>query len=1020
MCVAAVSAASVSFAWFQEPGDKINEEIVDGQIALRGYFFSGNGSEEHPYEIVSPNHLYNLSRLQNLGVFPTTAHFRIGHDFDPDDEITDYQCLDAEGNRADERDMGPFLEDNPTLTFRPVGSESTPFRGIFKGNGIPVKNLIISGYPEDIGVFGYVSYDGYVEGLVCSDLEIRSLGYTKYATQPDIYELYSTNIDDIFDEAAHYLASQTSLSFYEKDGSSYVERPLKAVNGLGGTELTEIDADVVQVSVGSDADDEKQNDRFIPKIGYFLPTFPSINDDPFTYSWISSSSLIRETDALNVDLDGDGKNDKVIAFDLNLLHYAGDGEGQFNNTEANMEVSARLSLTASVTIDGVVYSRVIQSYGLEFYSNNHVCGDGHLSANIYCNYTIPKDPNHPDTNYHHGNNIGFLVGHLDGTLDNSYVYNGKFVFNEDDSCHPIITETTLGLVGEVGTNVINALDPDYNSTVQGEIGIMNFTRIYEGIRHNFVGGETVYSGTESGSKFVAYDGKDKAGNDIINTGPTGLFSLYEPYLRHTDSGHYITPVDGDVSNSTWGTTTVPNSVPAKFNTVDFLFNNLIEDEYDGEGNITADRGLGVFKIATPRNTSADGKAYGLVWNYSWGDCRIYSGTPRNKVYFSTAEYDHTYDGYNPSWGISSDQVDPLRAATLPAYSDVFTFNYPFSRDYNYVFELDLSQNSESSKFNYMYNTDSPFLTNYLSSVLRDKNGEVITHGNYRFGFMFRSSENAVLNSLSSYMELDKPGKTVNYGGGIYYPSNSIIFKIENEKGANVSVVGNEKNISIYKFRTDASANPVELYTMYSENIYDEQKDPRYLDSHRYFTYDYRPAANGATSNVCVPYSENNMGDKDKALFGHIFHLPKSEDGYMYAIGRAQGGFTSSDGKAKLYYLAVQGQTAGTIDTNKIADVGNHLDNVDFLTSEPAKSDYASLVGYTPKRAFINFSANFNTIDGELDIKSKTVATENYLLFEYDNDPQFITAMTAYDFKNVHGFYVNSESMKRNSAAEPIV
>ena len=338
----------------------------------------------------------------------------------------------------------------------------------------------------------------------------------------------------------------------------------------------------------------------------------------------------------------------------------------------------------------------------------------------------------------------YLSKPRDGTLENSYVYHASLIFNDDDDCHPIITETNTGLVGEVGTNVIHALDPDYNSTVRGEIGVMNFTRIYNGIRKDFEGGESVKSGTESGYKFVAYDGTDKSGNDIINTGPTSLFSLYEPYLRHTDSGHYITPVDGNVSGSTWGDSTVPNSVPPKFNSVEFLFNNLIEDEYDNEGNLTVDRGLGVFKIATPRNAGADGKAYGLVWNYNWGDCRIFSGTPKSKVYFSTAEYDHTYSGYNPAWGISSDQVDPLRATTLPSYSDVFTFGYPFSRDYNYVFQLDLSQNSASAKHNYMYNTDSPFLTNYLTSILKDKNGEAVTHGNYRFGFMFRSSDNVVL------------------------------------------------------------------------------------------------------------------------------------------------------------------------------------------------------------------------------------------------------------------------------------
>lgn len=1025
MCATAVSVASFSLAWFRRPGDDMSEEIVDGQIALRGYFFSGNGSEENPYEIVSPIHFYNLSRLQNLGVFPTTAHFRIGHDFDPDDGITDYECLDSLGNHADYLDMGPFLSETG-LTIRPVGTESTPFRGIFKGNGIPIKNLVISGYPEDIGVFGYVSYDGSIEGLVCSDLEIHSLGYTKITTDEDIFNLYNPNIDDIFNGAAHYLASQTSLSFYEKTGpTSYTENALKAVNGVGGTTFEGLDANVIQVPIGSDVDDSNKDDRFVSEVGYFLPTYPSVIGDPFTYSWSSSSSLIRETDALNVDLDGDGVNDKVIAFDLNLLKYAGDGENEFNNTERNMMVNARLSLTASVTVDGIIYSRVIQSYGLEFYSNNHTYGDGEVSVSIFCNYLTPEDPTHPDTNYHHGNNIGFLVGHLDGTLENSYVYHGSFVFNDDDDCHPIITETQTGLVGEVGTNVVNALNPDYNNTVNGAIGVMNFTRIYSGIRNDFSGGETIYSGTESGKKFVCYD-EDTSGNSIINTNPsTTLYSKYEDYLRHTDSGRLITPVDGnDVSGSTWGTSTVPATPPAKFNSVEFLYNKLIEDEYVDDV-LTVDRGLGVFKIATPRNTSSgadDPSKYGLHVYDNWGDCTIYSGTPHNKVYFSTAEYNHLYSGYNPNWGITTDKVDPLRATTLPSYSDVFTFGYPFSRDYNYVFQLDLTQNTPASTHNYMYNTSSEFLTNYLTSILKDKNGEAITHGNYRFGFMFRSSENITLNSLSSYMPVSKPGNAVNYGSGKYYPSNSIIFKIDNDAGANVSVIGSERNISIYKFRTTGTNTPVEMYTMYCENILSD--DPRYLDSHRYFTYDYTQAVDN-TSEVCVPYSENNMGEDPETLYAHIFHLPKSEDGYMYAIGMASSGFAkeydpSKGARAKLYYLAVQGQTAGTIDTNNIADVGNHLNNVDFLTTEPTKADYSNVSGYAAKRSYVNFSANFNTTDGQLDIDSKTVSTNNYLLFSFNNNPQFIMAMTAYDFKNEHAYYVNSEPTPRDTASSPIV
>ena len=998
----AISLAIVSIAWFANAGGK-TDMTADGEIGLRGYFYAGDGSEDHPYEIVSPIHLYNFSRLQNYGIFPEKSYFQIGHIFNEQDG---YQCIDMEtGDYVDELDMEYFFSNDPSIYIRPIGSESTPFHGTINGNGIPIKNLKISGYPEDIGIFGYVAYDGYIEGLVCDTIEVESLGYTKI-TSDDTYKLFSVDIDNIFSQAT-YLTRDMNLDFYNYSNGSYVralpvpsQPGLKNENGVGGVEYVGVDTNIVT--------DTNDTDYYH---GYFLPTYPNVANDPFTYSWSSSSPLITESNVLNLDLNSDGEADNLIMFDLSTLQET--GQDKFNSGD-DMHLDARLSLIASVTVDGIIYSRVVQSYLCEFYSHKTYYGDGAFTVSIYCNYATPTDSHHPSTNYRHGNNIGFLVGHLDGTMKHSYVYNGTFKFN-DDSYNPISAETQVGLIGEVGTNVVNALDPDFNVSIHGDTGVMNFTRIYSGIRSNITSGQTIQAGREyyKGAyvKYICYDA-------VKNTGSNSLFNQYAQYLRHTvgDTPHYITKYSGDLGESwsTWQNYNAPNNVPSDFNTVDFIYNNLIQDEDDGNGNVV-DRGLGVFKIVTPFNEN-NNYADNLYDNM--GECRIIQGQSYDKVYFSTAEYNHSVAG-QLDWGNDSTKIKPLRATTLPSDTNVFSFDYPFSRDYNYVFEMDLTQNMSTSTNNYMYNTDSLFLTNYLKSKLIDKYGRTVNYGDYRFGFMFRSAENYTLNSLSAYMPIAKPGAMKEYAANTFYPSNTIIFNIDNEHGANVSVVGNNKNISIYKFNTRSSATPTKLFTMKCENSAD-------VDSHRYFSYDYREGYDGATSTLAVPYADNMMGDGG-CLYGHIFKLDPLPENWAYAIGAENN---DDNIKANLYYLAVQGQTDGTIGS-AMAKVGNVLDDVDFLTAAPEKSDYVvettqvndeeitTITYNASKLAEFNFTSEFNTTTGTVTVNTAdaivSAVQQTLINIHYVNNPKFITYLFAYDYKGTPAFCINETKYETGSS-----
>ena len=196
----------------------------------------------------------------------------------------------------------------------------------------------------------------------------------------------------------------------------------------------------------------------------------------------------------------------------------------------------------------------------------------------------------------------------------------------------------------------------------------------------------------------------------------------------------------------------------------------------------------------------------------------------------------------------------------------------------------------------------------------------------------------------------------------------------------------------------------EMYTMKCENTSG-------VDSHRFFTYDYRDGYGGDTSTTATRYAENNMGDGG-ALYAHIFYLPKLADNEAYCIGTAA---SAEDGKAKLYYLAVQGQTGGTIDTGKMANIGNSLTHVDFLTEAPVKGDYDNDgSGYASKIANANFRAKFNTAFGTFTVRTHAVDDQSFLKYTYYNNPKFITYLMAYDFKTVAGYYIDDN----NGATSP--
>ena len=983
-----LALAVISFAWFYA-NTRARDQNVDGSVGLREYFYRGDGyigdgSEQYPHEIVTPLHYYNLTRLQNLGVFPTKTYFRVGHVFEGH-EADGPKCLDDQGNHVDVLDLTSFCASNPLL---PIGNEGTPFYSEFDGNYIPIVGLKVAGNPEDIGMFGYISHTSTIKNIICKDLEVISKGYSKTG---ESNFLYSETIEDIFSQNAtnFELASLSFVSTYQEENHTH---QLKQVQTFSVDDL-----------YSKSTVDNDPNSRFYGKRivdGKFIPSFPTISNHNVEYSISSSSGVIL--------LDGNTNN---LVINLNNLPSDFDAG-------VPVKMESGISLVASVKYNGIKYSRVIQSYSLEIVQDFVAPNSDDLSLTLKVNCDYTNETGSP-INAGHGNNIGYIVGHTDGNVINCYVYNGTMTFNSDESLQEVQTQTKYGLIGKVGNNVTVDIDPTFGATTNGEVGVLNFSHIYSLIREPFEPGDQTlagYLGTYNPAtgdtngtpqSFIVY-ATDKSDEDTGKYLPRGTlpntFNLYKEYLRNDNAypyKHYITSANEQeevaLNNPGTGSAfTVPNNeddIKSEINSVDLAFNKVIADGTEANQN----RGLGVFKIVTGYNDLANNpNLTSQIWRNDIGKCAIAHDKDeqaKREIYFSTAECDWTKGG---GWNNSTGGITPIKMNTLPTYSNVGSFRYPFSRDFNYIFRLDLREAANfkigNNFYNYMYDTDSAFLRNYLSSKLIDRAGRPVSWKNKAFGFKVQFSQNSTepVTKLDSYMNIGQPGSLHSYtlnGETKYFPEKCVVFSIDNPNGANVSIAGCEGNISIYSFNPDNPSEQIrELYTMRSANDKAENKG-------RFFPYSSTGETN--TESVVLP-TGGDMRDS-KFLYGHIFTLPKGH----YVIGSSRNCGSTS---AKLYYVAVQGQTNGDLGEIEVTTSGEMVKEVDFLLKDPTNSNdpfnlYDS--SFFPK---FNFEGFFTDDVGKLVVDTCVIDNETYLRARFND---FVIDLWLRSWRLNPSFVVNS-------------
>ena len=175
LIVIASCVTTSTYAWFAM-NNKI--DVADTQMNLvTSYFHCGSGTEDDPYVITRPIHLYNLSELYDkLDGFADNEHyFQLGYDLDNSGSLKFY---DYNSTGIISNSYSTTLNMDMYDSILSIGSEEKPFKAHFAGNGLTIDNLTIGGN----GIFEYVSSGATIDSVYFDDLSINvdHGGFTGY------------------------------------------------------------------------------------------------------------------------------------------------------------------------------------------------------------------------------------------------------------------------------------------------------------------------------------------------------------------------------------------------------------------------------------------------------------------------------------------------------------------------------------------------------------------------------------------------------------------------------------------------------------------------------------------------------------------------------------------------------------------------------------------------------------------------------------------------------------------------
>ncbi|MBR3674679.1 MAG: hypothetical protein IKN69_00845, partial [Bacilli bacterium] len=450
MTMASLTAVTIGFGAYVTAAvfnKTKNLEPTGGEVSLRSYFQKGSGTDNDPFVISRPIHFYNLSRLQNLGVFSTETHFVLGYDPKHPDDYAGTRYNDTDLTFYKDNSSSEPVEDHTldmnsiyslTDSIAAIGDECAPFYGNFDGQGLAIKNLRISSKPEDVGVFGYTATGSVVRNLYLIDPVVTDDGYEENA-----------EIAPVFANPALYDGTVKWNSGQETHLSNTV--PLQ-VTSLSDNEEVEI-----------------KGNNLINLTG----TLPNVQNMPnTTFEYHLSSPLI------SIPNNGNGAFQNLI-FNRSMLTSDQDYRA-FADSEEGGTFHVRLSLVASsITNAGLHYSKTISSYLIVLIHHKQNDQDSF-------SYQVIKDTYDGQTNgftqYRHGANIGLLCGHAEGSFTNCFVYGGRISLNNSRAgIRSLVQESETGLFGELGASVDSSISPQKRFDDDKDTGVLNFSKMYEDI-----------------------------------------------------------------------------------------------------------------------------------------------------------------------------------------------------------------------------------------------------------------------------------------------------------------------------------------------------------------------------------------------------------------------------------------------------------------------------------------------------------------------------------------------------------
>lgn len=880
-----------------------------GEIALRSYFHSGDGKTlETAYTITRPQHMYNLSRLQSLGVFKEKTYFKLGT-----------TALDPNGLQPmcygpDNVTPVPFLDMSDSnynsFPINAIGSESVPFYGEFDGQGLELKNLKVYADPEDAGLFGYTAHGSKITNLFLDNVTINALGYT--TGYSDLYGSDSTLSSNVYYSYTHTPSSISDRVFNSANPETTAAATFDATGYFAG-----------------DASALPANPPFV------VAHWPSASqDDLHDYSLLVSGDFLSLNKATN-----------TITVNFSEVFKLFKTEKEKEDVKTPLLSSSSVSIIASRTdADGLDHSKVLTTLNFNFSLASKT------SNSISMEVRIGNE---------HTNNIGLIAGHCDGTIRDVYVHDGKFNINNNaggtvsGTYTPMENGSSFGLIGLVGNSVhdVAAENSDSATKTGKDIGVLDFTTIYDDI----VGDGTFPSPDQtleeenldgikyyplSSSKYLDYLRYHDINDDFYVTKEKNYVSLRgKQVVWNTDLGIFTVvtdpSIDGIVLDVDSGFTDLnpTSTIHKEDDDVDYLYYAM--GEYSSKSGIPFSEYRDSLETNTP-STMLVGHHFPKA-----GELSVEG--------FEQREWHQNY--------IFRFQIDK---------------NYRDGLDTKRLYFSDVDTSTDggafiSSYFQYKLRDQSglPIPENNPKSgvMLRD----FLNHEIDSFSASFTTPDYSFNDATT---EILKPRMWCLDDESAGYPAaNMINFEIKTEV-ANVTVVAapneSKKAAALGVYRTDIEGVP----SVYSNKKYIpcDFENPDYAffmpkEEHlAYFDYaiddektnDIKkgqigtyPSASAklvpATdqTNATVPAIAEPKAIDQPRLFVHTFTLEKGH----YCLGAATGA-NSNVGKEgtqtipKIYYICAQGQTDGQLQFDDNAFASNDVvDDVDFLKT--AKYSYNS-------------------------------------------------------------------------------